>query len=322
MLPPGVPLLDTEACPLDIELSSSGNSSSSAVASPADGAAAVDAGGPLAYTLFHVDRQPGELLQWFGSKFPPGSATRLEFPASLSKAERARWHRCAEHHGLEGQSEGVGEQRRLVIVPSGSGGSYNGGTAHSGRPALTHEQVEEARLIYDACQMAGGAFWSMSRGEAEALAASGDPLPADLQASQAPPHGLWGSSCSSLLASDCPTRLLTSLYRLHPRLPMRTQAVVDRFERGQGLHSALREGRAIEALDILAFDPKLGGCTTCTATASCRLFKPWSLHSNHSLPTATRHSLAQRPRQRRLPCARCRLGRLGGGEAWAGMRLS
>lgn len=39
--------------------------------------------------------------------------------------------------------------------------------------------------IYDACQMEGGSWWSMSRGETEALVASGEPLPADLQASRA-----------------------------------------------------------------------------------------------------------------------------------------
>ena len=66
-----------------------------------------------------------------------------------------------------------------------------------------------------AAQLAGGEFWSLSRGEAEQLVASGEPLPKGLQ------------------------------------------EVVDRHERGQGLHTALRQGQEEEALALLEFDPKL-----------------------------------------------------------------
>ena len=191
-----------------------------------------------AFTIYHPDRLPSELLHWFGATFPDAAA-RLEFPSSLSKAERARWHHAADRVRLHGQSVGVGDGRYLTIgtVPGSSGG----GGSDSGRTQLSQEQAEYAKRVYDAAQvrhhpqgcrqytplpalaarshfqpvtldaaynrcppisprppslprpssllrptpprttlqMEGGKHWERSRGEIEALVASGKPLPVD-----------------------------------------------------------------------------------------------------------------------------------------------
>lgn len=59
---------DLAACPLDTE--------------------AQEGAQPPAWALFDPDRAPSELLRWFAAACPEGAA-RLEFPASLSKQERA-----------------------------------------------------------------------------------------------------------------------------------------------------------------------------------------------------------------------------------------
>eukprot|EP00887_Chlorella_sp_A99_P006380 scaffold3.g6380.t1 len=204
VLPAGALPLDVEVCPLDIEHTEGRG----------DGAA-----GPPSYTLFHVDRQPDELLSWFAHTFLPGSGVRLEFQPSLSKSERAAWHHRAVRRGLTGQSVGVGEGRYLTISAAPAAGQRgeggDAGDAPTAGPRLSAAQREQARALYDAAQLAGGRWWSLSRGESEALVASEEPLPADLQ------------------------------------------EVLDRYERGQGLHTVLHQGQEEDALALLQFDPKL-----------------------------------------------------------------
>ncbi|PRW59890.1 DNA-binding SMUBP-2 [Chlorella sorokiniana] len=153
--------IDPAACPLDCERQE---------------------GSTDAYTVFYPDRLPSELLRWFAEACASG-AGRLEFPATLSKQERARWHGLADRARLHTQSVGVGEGRYLTIGTAPlEGGGEGGGGAAAGRLRLTSKQVVLARFIYDAAQMEGGKHWERSRGEIEALVASGQPLPADLQA--------------------------------------------------------------------------------------------------------------------------------------------
>lgn len=144
---------DPASCPLDIE------------PDPAAGAGAAQEDSssgslPASFLIFFPERLPTELLHWLGQSFP-GGAARLEFPASLSKAERARWHQAAERLRLHGQSVGVGESRFLTIgtaPPSGIEGADAAGS-RSGRAPLSREQRERARIIWNACQMEGGKHW-------------------------------------------------------------------------------------------------------------------------------------------------------------------
>lgn len=59
---------DLSACPLDVE--------------------AQEGAQPPAWALFDPDRAPSELLRWFAAACADGAA-QLQFPASLSKQERA-----------------------------------------------------------------------------------------------------------------------------------------------------------------------------------------------------------------------------------------
>ncbi|KAI7841910.1 hypothetical protein COHA_004438 [Chlorella ohadii] len=138
-------------------------------------------GSSEAYTIFYPDRQPSELLRWFAEACGAGAA-RLEFPASLSKQERARWHGLADRARLHTQSVGVGEGRYLTIGTAPLEDAAEGGGAAAGRVRLNREQAALARFIYDGAMMEGGKHWERSRGEIEALVASGQPLPPDLQA--------------------------------------------------------------------------------------------------------------------------------------------
>ena len=159
MVPPGGPALDTSACPLDCE---------PAVATPAsshpDESGRPD-GDPAAYTLFFPDRQPDELLEWFKSMFEGCSGARLEFPPSLSKAERAAWHRPALRKGLVTCSQGVGHARFLTIASAAAAGDDLGSEGASrSLPVLTREQRDEARMIYDAgeihvCERGNQCYW-------------------------------------------------------------------------------------------------------------------------------------------------------------------
>ena len=158
--------LDTSSCPLDIE--------------------AQEGDPPAAWIIYVPEREPERLLRWFASGLG-GGAARLEFPASLSKRERAWWHGIANRHRLHTESVGVGDGRYLTVSTAAPGGGEEGGEAPEGGAArgaarLTREQQQRANAIYDACQMEGGKYWERSRGEVEALVASGQPLPADLEA--------------------------------------------------------------------------------------------------------------------------------------------
>jgi hypothetical protein len=140
-------------------------------------------------TIFYPDRLPAELLRWFADTFGGGGG-RLEFPPSLSKQERARWHQAADRLWLHTVPVGIGEGRYLTIATEAAGpadvGQPGGGGAPAavagGRLRLTAEQERRARQVYDCCQMEGGKHWERSRGEIEAMVAAGGPLPDDLQA--------------------------------------------------------------------------------------------------------------------------------------------
>ncbi|EFN54330.1 hypothetical protein CHLNCDRAFT_135566 [Chlorella variabilis] len=191
--------LDTSSCPLDIE--------------------AQEGDPPAAWIIYVPEREPERLLRWFASVLG-GGAARLEFPASLSKRERAWWHGIANRHRLHTESVGVGDGRYLTVSTAAPGGGEEGGEAPEGGAArgaarLTREQQQRANAIYDACQMEGGKYWERSRGEVEALVASGQPLPADLE------------------------------------------ALADKRLRGQRVNELLRGGSPTEALELLSVDPKL-----------------------------------------------------------------
>lgn len=100
---------------------------------------------------------------------------------SLSKQERARWHAEANRHRLHKQSLGVGDARHLRVGTAPLDAEAGGLPTQGGKLLLTAEQARRADEIYTACQMEGGKHWERSRGEVEALVASGQPLPADLQ---------------------------------------------------------------------------------------------------------------------------------------------
>ncbi|KAL4458557.1 hypothetical protein ABPG75_013422 [Micractinium tetrahymenae] len=212
---------DPASCPLDMEAERAAGGGSGDPAAQASGSSpggSADGSMPLpaSFLIFFPERLPTELLRWLGDTFPDGAA-RLEFPASLSKAERARWHQSAERLRLHGQSVGVGDDRFLTIgtapPDSGSGGEPAG--SRGGRPQLSREQRDRARFIWNVCQMEGGKHWERSQGEVEAMVASGQPLPADLQ------------------------------------------ELVDRRLRGEEVHRLLKSGRPSEALSLLSEEPKL-----------------------------------------------------------------
>lgn len=136
---------------------------------------------PGVYTVHDPDSAPEELMDWLASSFPTGA--RLEFPPTLSKMERARWHRIAERHGLHSQSMGMGSARFLAISPAGGGQGEEGPSSEgtAAQPALTAEQQQRVKQLYKWCQEEGGEYWAVSVGELREMVGGGQVLPAALQ---------------------------------------------------------------------------------------------------------------------------------------------
>lgn len=165
---------DPASCPLDIEAQPASSSSpeggdgSGSASSPASAAGSEPSSKPAApercstHLIFFPERLPVELLRWLADTFPSGAA-RLEFPPSLSKVERARWHKAADRARLHGESVGIGEGRYLTITTAAST-SWGGegpqqdeaGAASGARSRLTREQAERARFIWDCAQVISG----------------------------------------------------------------------------------------------------------------------------------------------------------------------
>ena len=151
-----------------------------------------------------------ELLDWFGaasgSMQDPAS---LRLPCTLSKKERAEWHRTAQQRDLATESQvtllrpallhrhrlhsallnahmngaaalraqGLGDQRHLLVISSAPRGG--GGDGESAR--VSPAQRKEAKRIWGWCQSEGGAFWGNSQNEIAAMLAT-DALTPDLVA--------------------------------------------------------------------------------------------------------------------------------------------
>jgi hypothetical protein len=155
--------LDASSCPLDIERREGKD--------------------PASWIVFYPEREPHALLHWFANVCGDGRG-RLEFPATLSKRERASWHALAAQAQLHTQSVGVGEERYLTVctaAPSDPGAHEHTQAGAAAGPRLTRQQQQRAQEIYSACQMEGGRHWERSHGEIEAMVASGQPLPPDIQ---------------------------------------------------------------------------------------------------------------------------------------------
>lgn len=115
----------------------------------------------------------------------------------------------------------------------------------------------------------GGKHWERSRGEIEALVASGQPLPPDLQA-VVDKRWVEGSWCRCLVHIACchvdQQQLLLSV-----RVPALSAGSAQGLlrceccgpvpacfrERGQRVNTLLKAGQPSEALELLADDPKL-----------------------------------------------------------------
>ncbi|KAK9803519.1 hypothetical protein WJX73_002208 [Symbiochloris irregularis] len=101
----------------------------------------------------------GECLQWFKdlldlSSTPEAlSQGRLQLPPSLSKQQRALWHHEAQRLELSSQSEGVRDERLLVISSKDSDASL----------PRKLDKYSAARKLWGWCQDAG--LWSYSQGE-------------------------------------------------------------------------------------------------------------------------------------------------------------
>ena len=157
---------------------------------PLDAESCLETGGTSSagcYTLFYPERQPDALLHWFAETLD--CPARLEFPAALSKHERARWHEAAQRCRLHTESVGIGAERYLTVSNRGPAAAAGlaplddaaGGQQQPRRgPRLTRKQEQRARAVYDCLQMEGQ-FWEYSRGEVEAMVASGAALPAAVQ---------------------------------------------------------------------------------------------------------------------------------------------
>ena len=173
---------DLEDCPLDIELlpgqasGGGGQAEGQRVGGDDDAQQQQQQQDQRAYTVFYPDRLADELLRWLGSgAFCADPGTCLQFPPTLSKQERARWHHMAERRGLHTESHGVGDERFLTVAPAAA-------AAPRVSAKLSEAQRQRARAIYTATQFEGGRFWSFSHREIEQVVASGEELPPDLQA--------------------------------------------------------------------------------------------------------------------------------------------
>ncbi|DBA85879.1 TPA: hypothetical protein ACH3X1_005428 [Trebouxia sp. C0004] len=114
------------------------------------------------------DEDAEDLLDWFREeactsddtlKSDSNSGPCLKLPIHISKVQRARWHRLAEHRGLTSQSQGVGANRRLHIMCPTSKQSSLG-------------LSKRARQIWEWCQTEGGCMWGISQGRRGSTLAS------------------------------------------------------------------------------------------------------------------------------------------------------
>ena len=227
--------LDCSVCPLDAEPASGGEPPAASSSS-------------RAYTVWYPERAPRELLDWCAAACAadPGGAL-LQFPPSLSKRERAEWHGLAQRAGLATESRGVGEGRHLTISLAAAAEAADGGSSRQGgRSAhLTAAQRRRAQAIYACAQAEGGSFWELSHGEVEAMVASGQPLPSELQA-------VVDKQCAPARRLALPRQRAWVQRGLSapPRAPARR-------ERAQEACRLLRAGDPNTALELLLDDPKL-----------------------------------------------------------------
>ncbi|KAK9843653.1 hypothetical protein WJX81_001185 [Elliptochloris bilobata] len=140
----------------------------------------------LAVPWPEVPEAAEELLDWFSQAcratsdpFQDGDPwLQLRLPATLSKQQRAFWHRLTEHSRLASMSEGVGADRCLAIHPPRRHEECDreaDGQAHVKRVSL------RVREVWNWCQEEGGRFWGYSQGEVKAMLEDGGAMPAEVE---------------------------------------------------------------------------------------------------------------------------------------------